>query len=140
MKNNNKIKELLNWVSYQYKELNTIMSANLTVSEHLEGKRRAYFEVKEKIISMISPKRVVILKGNDWEACYVDGYCIKENHHLGEGGGILKFIQEQSKKYNFTLEEIIEIYAADIDLEYLEQNSSFPYKITDLKGNYEELN
>jgi len=83
-------------------------------------------------------KRVIILSSQEdnWEACYVDGKCIDQAHHLGEGYGMLYFIKETCKKYNTTLEDIIELSAEEIDDEKAMECGQFPELLNDLQGKY----
>ena len=83
-------------------------------------------------------KRVVILSSCEdyWEACYVDGKCVAQAHHLGEGYGKLSFIKDTCKKYNTTLDDIIEVDADGEDDEKAMICGSFPDLFSDLKGDY----
>jgi len=80
-------------------------------------------------------KRVVILNADDWQACYVDGKVIEQNHSLGEGYGLLHFLREASKEYNFTLDDIEEIWWNEEDDEddILDKFGQFPENLSELK-------
>jgi len=82
-------------------------------------------------------KKVIILNSDDWQACYVDGNCIKQSHKLGEGMSFLHFIKEASIKYNFTLDDIKQIWYDEADEETLDRLGCFPDKFDDLIGNYD---
>jgi hypothetical protein len=84
-------------------------------------------------------KRVVILSSQEdiWEACYVDGKCVEQSHHLGEGKGKLHFIKELSKTYGVTLDDILEIGAPEIDDQEAMDCGAFPDLFSDLKGDYD---
>jgi len=83
-------------------------------------------------------KRVIILSSQEdyWEACYVDGKCIEQAHHLGDGSGKLSFIKETCKKYNATLDDIQELAAEEIDDENAMDSGAFPDLFSDLQGDY----
>jgi hypothetical protein len=83
-------------------------------------------------------KRVVILSSQEdiWEACYVDGNCVGQNHHLGEGSGRLRFFKELSKDYGVTLDDIIDVAADEIDDQEAMDCGNFPETLSELKGTY----
>ena len=88
---------------------------------------------------MTMSKRIVILSSQEdyWEACYVDGKCIYQAHHLGEGSGKLSFIKETCKKYDATLDDIIEVAADEVDDEKAMDSGSFPNLLSELEGDYD---
>lgn len=79
-------------------------------------------------------KRVVILQADNWEACYVDGKCIEQHHSLGEGDGLLAFLQENAKEYNFTLDDIEEVWWNEEEdgNNILEEIGCFPENLSEL--------
>jgi len=83
-------------------------------------------------------KRIVILSScsDYWEACYVDGKCVEQSHHLGEGYGKLQFFKELSKKYEITLDDIVEIEAEEVDDDKAMECGQFPNLFEELLGNY----
>ena len=83
-------------------------------------------------------KRVIILSSQEdyWEACYVDGTCVEQAHHLGEGYGKLHFIKEICKKYGTTLDDIMEVFADEVDDEKAMECGDFPKLLKDLEGDY----
>ena len=83
-------------------------------------------------------KRVVILSSQEdyWEACYVDGKCVEQAHHLGDGSGKLHFIKELCKKHNLTLDDIGEADADEIDDEKAMECGAFPNLFEELEGDY----
>lgn len=87
----------------------------------------------------INNKRAVILKGDDWQAFYIDGECVDQMSSLGEGYGLLHFLQEQSKKYNFGLHDIEEFYAEEEDMDIANDIGNFPNKLSELKGKYKKI-
>lgn len=84
-------------------------------------------------------KRVVILKSQQdyWEACYVDGKSVSQAHHLGEGKGKVHFLKEICKKYDATLDDVIEVYAALEDDNNAMDNGSFPNFLSELQEEYD---
>ena len=84
-------------------------------------------------------KRVIILSSQEdyWEACYVDGKCVGQAHHLGEGNGKLSFIKNICKTYNTTLDDIIEVSASEVDDEKAMDSGCFPDLFSDLLGEYD---
>jgi hypothetical protein len=87
-------------------------------------------------------KRVVILSSQEdiWEACYVDGKCVGQAHHLGEGRGKLHFLKELTNDYGVNLDDIVEVGAAEIDDQIAMDCGSFPETLSELKGDYSVLN
>jgi aspartyl aminopeptidase len=87
-------------------------------------------------------KRVVILSSQEdiWEACYVDGKCIDQNHHLGEGYGKIHFLKKLSKDYGVTLDDVVEIDAEWVDDQEAMDCGEFPEFLSELKGTYNVLN
>jgi len=83
-------------------------------------------------------ERAIILSSQEdyWEACYVDGECVEQSHHLGEGNGKLHFIKELCKKYDLTLDEVGEASADEIDDEKAMECGCFPDLFKDLQGDY----
>ena len=83
-------------------------------------------------------ERVIILSSQEdyWEACYVDGKCVDQAHHLGEGNGKLHFIKELCKTHNVTLEDVLEVDADQIDDENAMDSGSFPNLFEELEGDY----
>ena len=83
-------------------------------------------------------KRVIILSSQEdyWEACYVDGKCVDQAHHLGEGRGKIHYIKELCKIHKVTLDDIQEVDADEIDDEKAQECGDFPNLFKDLKGGY----
>jgi len=83
-------------------------------------------------------KRVVILSSQEdyWEACYVDGKCVDQAHHLGEGSGKLGYVKELKEKYGVTLDDIVEVAADEVDDEKAMECGSFPQLFEELEGDY----
>jgi len=83
-------------------------------------------------------KRVVILSSQEdyWEACYVDGVCRMQAHHLGEGSGKLGYIKDLCKEHNLTLDDIAEVSAEEVDDEKAMECGSFPNLFEELEGDY----
>ena len=83
-------------------------------------------------------KRVVILSSQEdyWEACYVDGKCVYQAHHLGEGTGKLGYFKSLAKDYGVTLDDIIEVAAEEVDDQKAMESGSFPLLLTELEGVY----
>ena len=83
-------------------------------------------------------KRVIILSSQEdyWEACYVDGKSVEQGHHLGEGHGKLYFIQELSKQYGISLDDIVEVAAEEVDDEKAMECGQFPELFSELEGKY----
>ena len=83
-------------------------------------------------------KRIVILSSQEdyWEACYVDGKSTYQTHHLGEGHGKITFLKETCKKYNATLDDVIEVSAEEIDDQKAMDCGSFPDLLSELEGEY----
>ena len=83
-------------------------------------------------------KRVIILSSQEdyWEACYVDGTCVEQAHHLGEGYGKLHFIKEICKKYAVSLDDVVELGADPEDDENAMNTGAFPEFFSELKGDY----
>jgi len=83
-------------------------------------------------------KKAIILSSQEdyWEACYVDGECVGQSHHLGEGNGKLHYIKELCKTYNLTLDDIAEVGADEIDDEKAMECGNFPKLFKDLEGDY----
>ena len=86
----------------------------------------------------IMGKRVIILSSQEdyWEACYVNGECIDQAHHLGEGSGKLYYIKELCKKYEVTIDDIVEVNADEVDDEKAMECGDFPKFFNDLEGDY----
>lgn len=82
-------------------------------------------------------KSVIILKGYDWQACYVHGVSIMQNHHLGEGMGLVWFLQENAKVFGFDIFDIKEVQAKDVDIEACENVGEFPAELDELEGEYD---
>jgi len=78
----------------------------------------------------------VILEGDGWEAFYVNGKLVDQGHSLGEGDGLLRFLQEQSLEYGFGLHDIVEVYATNEDNKIADETGRFPDDFNDLKGDY----
>ena len=83
-------------------------------------------------------KRIIILSSQEdyWEACYVDGVCVEQAHHLGEGNGKIHFIKELCKEHDLTLDDIIEVDADEVDDEKAMECGDFPKFFNDLEGDY----
>lgn len=81
-------------------------------------------------------KRVIILKADDWEVCYIDGKSVEQGHHIGEGYGIVTFLQKQSQLHNFELMDIVVFYADKIDEDEAGNCGRFPQEFSELKGDY----
>jgi len=87
-------------------------------------------------------KRIVILSSQEdyWEACYVDGKCIEQAHHLGEGHGKIQFLKETINKYflkgSVSLDDVVEVAAEEIDDEKAMECGCFPDLFSELEGDY----
>ena len=83
-------------------------------------------------------KRVIILSSCEdyWEACYVDGKCVDQAHHLGEGQGKIHFIKELCKTHGVTLDDVLEVDAEEVDDEKAMVRGDFPKLFEDLEGDY----
>jgi len=87
-------------------------------------------------------KRIVILSSEEdyWEACYVDGKCIDQAHHLGEGNGKIGFLREVMNKYflkgSVSLDDVVELGADPEDDENAMNTGAFPEFFSELKGDY----
>lgn len=83
-------------------------------------------------------KSVVILSSDQdyWEACYVDGVCIDQAHHLGEGSGKIAYIRNVLNNRKLTLNDLIEVSAEEVDDNLAMETGSFPQKLEDLQGSY----
>jgi len=83
-------------------------------------------------------KRVIILRScsDYWEACYVDGKCVDQAHHLGEGYGKVHFLQELGKTHGITLDDIVSIEALEIDDNKAMDSGAFPQLFEELEGEY----
>jgi hypothetical protein len=87
-------------------------------------------------------KRIVILSAESdyWEACYVDGKCVDQAHHLGEGSGKIGFLREVMNKYflkgSVSLDDVLEVSADEVDDENAMETGQFPEFLSELKGNY----
>lgn len=85
----------------------------------------------------MAEKAIILSSQEDyWEACYVDGVCVEQAHELGEGNGKLHFIKKLCKKYNLTIDDIIEVDADEIDDEKAMECGDFPKLFNDLEGDY----
>jgi len=98
---------------------------------------------KSRINLIDMKKRVIILSSQEdyWEACYVDGVCVDQAHHLGEGSGKISFLKEVINKYflkdSVSLDDVVEIPAEEIDDEKAMECGSFPKLLSELEGNYD---
>jgi len=83
-------------------------------------------------------KRIIILSSQEdyWEACYVDGKCVEQAHHLGEGNGKISFLKEICKKHNATLDDVLEVDAEEEDDQAAMDCGSFPDLLDELEGGY----
>jgi hypothetical protein len=83
-------------------------------------------------------KRVVILESQEdyWEACYVDGVCVGQAHHLGEGSGKIEFLKPILSANALTLDDVIEVGAEMIDDDLAMQTGQFPDNLSKLQGDY----
>lgn len=79
---------------------------------------------------------VIILKSDDWQGFFIDGVLIDEGHVLGEGNGLINFLQEKSKIYNFKLEDIQEFFTTEEDDKKLDCCGCFPDNIKKMHGEY----
>lgn len=83
-------------------------------------------------------KRVIILQScsDYWGACYVDGKCVDQAHHLGEGYGKLHFLKELCETHGVTLDDIVEVEAKEVDDNKAMDRGSFPGLFEELLGDY----
>jgi len=83
-------------------------------------------------------KRVVILSSQEdyWEACYVDGICVSQSHHLGEGQGKIEFLKPILAANKITLDDVIEVGADEVDDEKAMNSGAFPDLLSELEGDY----
>lgn len=87
--------------------------------------------------------RIVILSSEEdyWEACYVDGKCVAQAHHLGEGDGKISFLREIINKYflkgSVSLDNVLEISAEMVDDDLAMETGSFPEYLSELQGDYD---
>ena len=85
----------------------------------------------------MAEKAIILSSQEDyWEACYVDGVCVEQAHHLGEGNGKIHFIKELCKEHDLTLDDIIEVDADEVDDEKAMECGDFPKFFNDLEGDY----
>ena len=85
----------------------------------------------------MAEKAIILSSQEDyWEACYVDGVCVEQAHHLGEGNGKIHFIKELCKDHDLTLDDIIEVDADEVDDEKAMECGDFPKFFNDLEGDY----
>jgi hypothetical protein len=90
-----------------------------------------------KFAYFINHKRVVLLNGEDWQGFYVNGKIVSQAHNLGEGRGLLHFLQQTSREYGFQLSDIDQFTCSDEDEKLFSEQGSLPLDFKDLKGNYE---
>lgn len=83
--------------------------------------------------------RIIILSSQEdyWEALYIDGNCVGQAHHLGEGNGKLNFLKNLVEKYDFQLNDVVEIGAEEVDDENAMNCGCFPDNFDELQGDYE---
>lgn len=83
-------------------------------------------------------KRIIILSSQEdyWEACYVDGVCVAQAHHLGEGSGKIEFLKPILSGNKLTLDDVVEISADEIDDEKAMETGQFPDLFSELEGDY----
>ena len=83
-------------------------------------------------------KRIVILSSEEdyWEACYVDGVCVGQAHHLGEGSGKIGFLRPILSANKLSLEDVLEVSAEPEDDEKAMNTGSFPQLFSELLGDY----
>lgn len=83
-------------------------------------------------------KRIIILSSQEdyWEACYVDGVCVAQAHHLGEGSGKIGFLKPILSANELTLDDVLELSADEVDDEKAMETGSFPDLFSELEGDY----
>jgi len=84
-------------------------------------------------------KRIVILSSQEdyWEACYVDGVCVGQAHHLGEGKGKIGFLKPILSANGLSLEDVFEVSAEEVDDQKAMDCGSFPDLLSELEGDYD---
>ena len=80
--------------------------------------------------------KAILLQVEDWEGLYINGELVEEGHTLNEGNSRIKYFLKLAKKYDFNLENMEEIYAAEEDEELVMDWGNFPKDINKLKGVY----
>ncbi len=83
--------------------------------------------------------KAILIQADDWEGLFTNGKLVKEGHSLNEGTSRIKFLIQLSKKYNFNLEELKEVWVEDEDNEYLNRYGGFPDNLSELQGDYENM-
>lgn len=78
----------------------------------------------------------ILIEADDWEGLFIDGVLIEEGHTLNEGYSRIKYFVILSKKYNFDLEKLNELYIEEVDKDELYDCGGFPNTLEELKGNY----
>ncbi len=79
--------------------------------------------------------KAVIIEADDWQALYINGESVEQDHKLGNGDFLL--ILKIAEKYGFTADELSCFWAEEEDLEEAYDNGCFPHKLSELKGTYE---
>lgn len=77
-------------------------------------------------------KRVIIVKADDWEALFIDGILIEQDHKIEEGEDRGWYFLKLASKYNFTHEDIQMKWVNDEGNKHLYDNGYFS---GDLKDN-----
>jgi hypothetical protein len=75
----------------------------------------------------------LIVNSDDWQGLFVDGKLIDEGHTLGEGLGILVYLQEKADEFNFNLKEIKQAWVTEEYEEYLYDMGSFHKDLKDVQ-------
>jgi len=80
--------------------------------------------------------KAILLEVEDWEGLYINGELVQEGHTLNEGTSRVKYFIKLSKKYDFNIEDMEELYCTEEDEESVMDWGNFPKNIKDLKGIY----
>lgn len=78
----------------------------------------------------------ILIQANDWEGLFVNGKLIKEGYTINEGISRIKVFDELSQQYNFSLNDLKEVWIDEKDEYYLNLNGNFPININDMYGKY----
>ncbi|HUW46123.1 MAG TPA: hypothetical protein VMW50_10070 [Dehalococcoidia bacterium] len=83
-------------------------------------------------------KKIVVLSSEQdyWEACYVNGRSVEQAHHLGDGYGKVKFLQDVCREHGLTFDDIQEISAEEVDDDKAMNCGAFPDLLSELEGDY----
>jgi hypothetical protein len=83
--------------------------------------------------------KAILIQADDWEGLFINGKLVKEGHTLNEGTSRVKYFNQISKKHNFNLDDLKEVWIDESDEEKLYDCGSFPNSLSELNGNYENI-